>query len=113
MIDDFCIIGGGIVGLATAMTHLERRSSARLVLPAKENTLGQHQTGHNSGVIHAGIYYPPGSLKADLCRRGALATKRFCEEHRIPYEVCGKMLVATSALEAERMNALFELDFIP
>ena len=108
MIFDYCIIGGGIVGLATAMELLKRRPGSSLIMLEKEGRLSQHQTGHNSGVIHAGIYYPPGSLKAELCRRGALATKRFCEEHRIPYETCGKMLVATSALEAERMNALFE-----
>jgi (S)-2-hydroxyglutarate dehydrogenase len=108
MIDDFCIIGGGIVGLATAMTLLERRPSASLVLLEKENSLGKHQTGHNSGVIHAGIYYTPGSLKAELCRRGSQATKDFCTEHSIPFEVCGKHLVATNAIEAERMDALYE-----
>ena len=108
MIDDFCIIGGGIVGLATAMTLLERRPSASLVLLEKENRLGKHQTGHNSGVIHAGIYYTPGSLKAELCRRGSQATKDFCTEHGIPFEVCGKHLVATNAIEAERMDALYE-----
>src|SRR3954468_22741288 len=108
MIDDFCIIGGGIVGLATAMTLLERRPSASLRLLEQENSLGKHQTGHNSGVIHAGIYYTPGSLKAELCRRGSQATKDFCTEHAIPFEVCGKLLVATNAVEAERMNALYE-----
>src|SRR5271169_6864569 len=101
---DFCVVGGGIVGLATAMELLRRRPGSSLVLLEKENALAQHQTGHNSGVIHAGIYYAPGSLKASLCRRGELATKRFCEEHSIPYAVCGKMLVATNALELQRLD---------
>jgi L-2-hydroxyglutarate oxidase len=108
MILDYCVIGGGIVGLATAMELLRMRPGSSLVILEKESGLARHQTGHNSGVIHSGIYYLPGSLKADLCRRGALATKSFCEEHGIAYEVCGKMLVATNRLEAERMNTLFE-----
>jgi L-2-hydroxyglutarate oxidase len=108
LIFDYCVVGGGIVGLATAMELLKRKPGCSIVILEKERSLAQHQTGHNSGVIHAGIYYAPGSLKADLCRRGALATKAFCDEHGIPYEVCGKLLVATNALEAERMNALFE-----
>jgi (S)-2-hydroxyglutarate dehydrogenase len=108
MVLDYCVIGGGIVGLATAMELLRKRPGSSLVILEKENGPARHQTGHNSGVIHSGIYYAPGSLKADLCRRGALATKSFCEEHSIAYEVCGKMLVATNSLEAERMNTLFE-----
>ena len=108
MIYDYCVVGGGIVGLATAMALLERRPGSSLVLLDKESGLAKHQTGHNSGVIHAGIYYAPGSLKADLCRRGAAATKSFCQQHSIPYEVCGKMVVATNPLELKRMDALFE-----
>jgi L-2-hydroxyglutarate oxidase len=108
MIYDYCVIGGGIVGLATAMKLLEQRPGASLVVLEKEMGLGRHQTGHNSGVIHAGIYYTPGSLKAELCRRGSQATKEFCTEHKVPFEVCGKLLVATDALEAERMDALYE-----
>lgn len=108
MIYDYCVIGGGIVGLATAMALLERQPGSSLVLLDKESSLAQHQTGHNSGVIHAGIYYAPRTLKADLCRRGAAATKKFCDEHSIPYEVCGKMIVATNPLELERLNALAE-----
>ncbi len=108
MILDYCVIGGGIVGLATAMELLRQRPGSSLVILEKESGLARHQTGHNSGVIHSGIYYLPGSLKAELCRRGALATKSFCEEHGIPYEICGKMLVATNGREAERMNTLFE-----
>ncbi|MGK0162864.1 L-2-hydroxyglutarate oxidase [Pseudomonas mosselii] len=105
---DYCIIGGGIVGLATAMALLERRPGASLLILEKEASLGRHQTGHNSGVIHAGIYYAPGSLKADLCKRGAQATKDFCSAHGIAFEVCGKLLVASNDLEAQRMQALYE-----
>lgn len=108
MIYDYCVIGGGIVGLATAMRLLEDRPGSSLVLLEKEAALGTHQTGHNSGVIHAGIYYTPGSLKAELCRKGAVATKEFCQENGIPFEVCGKLVVATSDLELERMEALFQ-----
>lgn len=104
----YCIIGGGIVGLATALELLARDPRARLVLIEKESDFGQHQTGHNSGVIHAGIYYQPGSLKARLCREGAIATKQFCRDNRIPFETCGKLLVATNPLEMERMAALEE-----
>jgi L-2-hydroxyglutarate oxidase len=108
MIYDYCVIGGGIVGLATAMKLLEMQPGATLILLEKEAGLARHQTGHNSGVIHAGIYYAPGSLKADFCRRGAKATKDFCTEHGIPFETCGKLLVATNDLELERMRTLFE-----
>ena len=103
---DFCVIGGGIVGLATAMRLLERNPGARLVLLEKESALAMHQTGHNSGVIHSGIYYAPGSLKADLCRRGEHATKEFCAAHDIPFVTCGKTLVVTTPLELDRMEAL-------
>src|SRR3546814_12561120 len=77
----YCIIGGGIVGLATALELASRDGGARIVLLEKEDGFGRHQTGHNSGVIHAGIYYQPGSLKARLCREGAEATKQFCRDH--------------------------------
>ncbi len=105
---DYCVIGGGIVGLATAMALVQRQPGASLVLLDKESGLAQHQTGRNSGVIHAGIYYAPGSLKAELCRRGAAATKSFCDQHSIPYQVCGKMIVATNPLELDRLRALTE-----
>ncbi len=105
---DYCIIGGGIVGLATAMRLLEARPGSSLILLEKEDFLGKHQTGHNSGVIHAGIYYAPGSLKAELCRKGAIATKEFCEQNSIRYDVCGKLVVATSDQEVVRMDALYE-----
>lgn len=105
---DYCVIGGGIVGLATAMRLLENRPGSSLIVLEKEDALGKHQTGHNSGVIHAGIYYPPGSLKAELCRKGATATKEFCEQNGIRYEICGKLLVATTDVEVARMDALYE-----
>jgi L-2-hydroxyglutarate oxidase len=103
---DFCIVGGGIVGLATALELMRQRPDMSLVLLDKESDLAVHQTGHNSGVIHAGIYYKPGSLKADLCRRGAEATKDFCRKHGIPFETPGKLVIATDAVELERMAAL-------
>jgi L-2-hydroxyglutarate oxidase len=102
------VIGGGIVGLATALELISRNPKARVVLIEKEREFGTHQTGHNSGVIHAGIYYMPGSLKARLCRDGAIATKEFCTANQIPFETCGKLLVATNDLEMERMSALEE-----
>ncbi|MBJ9977219.1 L-2-hydroxyglutarate oxidase [Pseudomonas sp. S75] len=108
MTHDYCIIGGGIVGLATAMALLEQRPGASLLILEKEDQLGRHQTGHNSGVIHAGIYYAPGSLKAELCKRGAQATQAFCREHGIAFEVCGKLLVASNDLEMQRMQALHQ-----
>lgn len=108
MIYDFCVIGGGIVGLATALELVRRRPGASVVVIEKESAVGQHQTGHNSGVIHAGIYYKPGSLKADLCRRGAKATKDFCLDHGIPFETRGKLVVAATTQEMARMGRLRE-----
>lgn len=103
---DICIIGGGIVGLATAYALLQAKPGIGITVLEQEREPGLHQTGHNSGVIHSGIYYAPGSLKARLCREGAEATKAFCAENDIPVEVCGKHLVATNTLEAGRMEAL-------
>lgn len=108
MIYDFIVIGGGIVGLSTAMQLAERRAGAAILVLDKEKALARHQTGHNSGVIHAGIYYAPGSFKAELCRKGEAATKAFCTAHDIPFDVCGKTLVATSEAEVARMDALYE-----
>lgn len=108
MIYDYCIIGGGIVGLATARALLERRPGAGIVVIEKETGFAAHQTGHNSGVIHAGIYYAPGSLKARLCREGLHATIAFCQERGIPYEQCGKLIVATNALEERRISDLHD-----
>ncbi len=103
---DYCIIGGGIVGLATALAVQRRDPGARLILLEKEHAPAMHQTGHNSGVIHAGVYYQPGSLKARLCREGAEATKAFCRQKSIRFEECGKLLVATDSLEMQRMEDL-------
>lgn len=105
---DFCVIGGGIVGVATARALLQRFAGAGVVLVEKEAELGRHQTGHNSGVIHSGIYYAPGSLKAKLCAQGERRTKQFCREHAIPFEERGKLIVATSSLEEQRLDALAE-----
>jgi L-2-hydroxyglutarate oxidase len=105
---DFCVVGGGIVGLATARTLLRRRPGSSLVLIEKEGRLAAHQTGHNSGVIHAGIYYPPGSLKARLCKAGAAWTKEFCAAQGIPFAQPGKLIVATTPIESERLGALEE-----
>jgi (S)-2-hydroxyglutarate dehydrogenase len=105
---DFAIVGAGIVGLATAREILRERPGSSIIVLEKENAVAEHQTGHNSGVIHAGIYYAPGSLKARLCREGAAATKAFCAEQGIKFETCGKLLVASSASERARMDALFE-----
>lgn len=108
MIYDFCIIGGGIVGLATALKLSEAHPGAGVVVVEKESAVARHQTGHNSGVIHSGIYYAPGSFKAELCRRGAAATVEFCQEHTLPFEVCGKLLVATGEADRQRMMKLYE-----
>ncbi len=105
---DFVITGGGIIGMSTAMQLIDLYPDARIVLLEKESGPAQHQTGHNSGVIHAGVYYTPGSLKAKFCLAGNRATKAFCDENGIRYDTCGKMLVATSTLEMERMKALWD-----
>jgi L-2-hydroxyglutarate oxidase len=105
---DFAVIGGGIVGLSVAWQLRQRQPSSSIVVIEKEAGVARHQTGHNSGVIHAGIYYEPGTLKAELCRKGVTATLRFCRDNRIPYEQCGKLIVATDADEQERMLDLYE-----
>jgi (S)-2-hydroxyglutarate dehydrogenase len=108
MIYDIAIIGAGIVGLAAAREILHARPRSSIFILEKERAVAWHQTGHNSGVIHAGIYYAPGSLKARLCREGAAATKAFCTEQGIKFETCGKLLVATNDGERIHMDALFE-----
>lgn len=103
---DLLIIGGGIVGLATALAAVTRFPELRLVLLEKENQVAVHQTGHNSGVIHSGLYYRTGSLKAKNCVAGAASMKRFCRDYGILFEECGKLVVATSAEEAPRLEQL-------
>jgi len=105
---DVAIIGGGIVSLATARALSERAPRARLAIVEKEAKLAQHQTGHNSGVIHSGIYYKPGSYKARLCVEGARLMSEFCAEHGIRVERCGKVIVATRAEEIPRLQTLYE-----
>ena len=105
---DIVIIGAGIVGLSTAWQMKNKYPDKRIAVLEKESSVALHQTGHNSGVIHAGVYYAPGSLKAKFCKEGAAATKSFCQQHSIPFEECGKLLVATDELELQRMDALFE-----
>jgi len=105
---DIVIIGGGIVGLATAMELLTRYPALKLVILEKEHELAQHQTGHNSGVIHSGIYYAPGSLKAKACVAGKAKLIQFCDEHSVPYELCGKVIVATHEEELPRLEQLYQ-----
>ena len=105
---DYLIIGGGIVGLSTASQLQQRKPESSILLLEKESELAKHQTGRNSGVIHAGIYYTPGSLKAKFCKAGAEATMAFCRQHAIPVEQCGKLIVASNEGEHVRMLELFE-----
>lgn len=105
---DYTIIGGGIVGLSTAWQLQQRYPNSNILLIEKESSYAKHQTGHNSGVIHAGVYYAPSSLKAQFCKAGVTATINFCKQHDINYEQCGKLLVATNAEEAQRMQILYQ-----
>ncbi len=105
---DIAVVGGGIVGLSFAMQAGERFPRLRVVVLEKEAGVARHQTGHNSGVIHSGVYYKAGSLKARLCVAGAREMVEFCARHGIPYEVCGKLIVATNAEEAPRLDELRE-----
>jgi L-2-hydroxyglutarate oxidase len=105
---DIVVIGGGIVGLSTAMQLRRTFPKLRLLLVEKEDRVARHQSGHNSGVIHSGIYYKPGSLKAKLCVEGAAAMVTFCREHAIPVEICGKIIVATTAEEIPRLRGLLD-----
>jgi L-2-hydroxyglutarate oxidase len=103
---DAIVIGGGVVGMATALALLALRPGASLVVLEKEAKLAAHQTGHNSGVIHAGLYYKPGSLKATTCARGRTMLERFCQEHGVPFERCGKVVVATREPELPALDEL-------
>ncbi len=102
------VVGGGIVGLATARELLLRHPGKRLVVLEREPAIAQHQTGHNSGVIHSGIYYAPGSLKARACVAGAARLRRYCDEKGIPYKMVGKLIVATDPAEIPRLEGLLE-----
>lgn len=104
---DVAIIGAGIVGLAIGKEILRRRPEKRLLILDKENTVAAHQTGHNSGVIHSGLYYKPGSLKAKLCVQGARSLVEFCREHDVPHAICGKLVVATEESEAPALEELY------
>jgi L-2-hydroxyglutarate oxidase LhgO len=105
---DVIVIGAGLVGLATAMALLDERPALRIAVLEKEPTVGAHQSGHNSGVIHAGLYYQPGSLKARFCREGRQALMEFAQAHQIPYRQTGKLVVATDLGEMARFDDLAE-----
>jgi (S)-2-hydroxyglutarate dehydrogenase len=102
------IVGGGIVGLATAYRLLQRHPGTRVLLLEKEEGPGRHQSGHNSGVLHCGLYYKPGSAKARMAVQGIRKMVDLCSENNIPYELCGKVVIATEPEEIPRLNALFE-----
>src|SRR5271166_3970829 len=104
---DAVVVGGGIVGLASALALMDLEPGASVVVLEKESALAAHQTGRNSGVIHSGLYYKPGSLKAETCARGRMLLERFCEEHNVPFERCGKVVVAT---RDEQRPSLDELE---
>ena len=105
---DICIIGGGIVGLATAYQFSKKYPDLKLVVLEKEASLAMHQTGHNSGVLHSGIYYKPGSLKAINCRNGKKAMEQFCKEQGIDHELCGKIIVALNDEEVPRLQNIYQ-----
>src|SRR3984957_13026196 len=102
------IIGGGIIGLASAFRLTQKLPGASVTILEKEAAVGQHQSGHNSGVLHCGLYYKPGSMKAKLAVTGIRQMIAFCQEHGIPHEVCGKLVVAANADEIPRLNDLYE-----
>jgi (S)-2-hydroxyglutarate dehydrogenase len=106
--DRIAVVGGGIIGAAVARRLLQVRPDIEVLLLEKEDRLAAHQSGHNSGVVHAGIYYPPGSLKATLCRRGVGLLRAFCEEHGLGYDRCGKLIVALDEAQRIRLYTLHE-----
>jgi len=105
---DVVVVGGGIIGLATAYQITRRFPDHQVVVLEKEKVLAQHQSGRNSGVLHSGIYYQPGSLKSINCREGRLAMQTFCEQNEIPHEVCGKVIVATHENELGRLEEIYQ-----
>jgi len=108
MVYDFLIIGGGIIGASTAWQLQQRYQDKKILLLEKEDGFAKHQTGRNSGIIHAGVYYQPGSLKAKFCKQGVEETIAFCNENQIEFDQCGKLLVATDQLELIRMHDLLQ-----
>ena len=106
--DSFLIVGGGLVGLSTALKLFDLRPNAQMTVLEKESAPGQHQSTHNSGVLHCGLYYKPGSLKARMAVEGIREMTSFCRQYEIPHEICGKVVVATSAPEQERLKSLHE-----
>jgi len=108
MLHDIIIIGGGIVGLATGLKIKQQKPDLKIAVLEKENALAKHQTGNNSGVIHSGLYYKPGSLKAINCINGYHELIQFCEEENIPYELTGKVVVATRKEQVPILNGLLE-----
>ncbi|HEY9696604.1 MAG TPA: L-2-hydroxyglutarate oxidase [Trichocoleus sp.] len=105
---DFAVVGGGIVGLSTAMALGKQYPNSTILLLEKESRWAFHQTGNNSGVIHSGVYYKPGSFKAKFCREGARSMVEFCQEHDIPHEVCGKVIIATEEAELPLLENLYQ-----
>jgi (S)-2-hydroxyglutarate dehydrogenase len=105
---DFAIVGGGIVGLSTALNLGRRYPDARILILEKESSVAAHQTGNNSGVIHSGIYYQPGSLKAKFCREGSRTMVEFCQKHGIDHDVCGKVIIATEPEELPRLENIYQ-----
>lgn len=105
---DYTIIGGGIVGLSVGKELAEKYPNKKILVLEKEDELAAHQTGHNSGVIHSGIYYTPGSFKARFARTGNTSMQKFCEKHNIPYDMCGKVIVATNEKERPLLDDLYE-----
>jgi L-2-hydroxyglutarate oxidase len=105
---DVAIIGGGIVGLTTAHEFLEKNPSKKLIIIEKESKVATHQTGNNSGVIHSGIYYKSGSLKAINCRLGVKKLLQFCDKYGIKYDLCGKLIIANNESEIPRLIELYE-----
>ena len=103
---DIVIVGGGIVGAATLYQLQQRYPNRTILLIEKERELAGHQTGNNSGVIHSGLYYPPGSLKAKNCVEGRRALVRFAEEHKVPHDVCGKVVVAVEPSELPMLEKI-------
>lgn len=105
---DVLVVGGGIVGFATARELLIRNKLLKVALVEKENGPAIHQSGHNSGVIHAGMYYKPGTMRAKMCIEGLYKTYEYCLQNNIPHKKCGKLIVATKKSQLKRLNDLFE-----